>query len=156
MTVQISARVRNAAAVERLLDTLPDWFGVPSANAEYVASAERLPTYLAWEEGVVVGALLLDTHFATTSEITLLLVDPAWHRRGVGRALVAAAEEDLIAEGMALLEVKTLGPSSDHEGYAGTRAFYQALGFLPVEELHGVWPHDPCLILVKPLAIGSP
>lgn len=151
MTVRISSRVRNVAAIERLLAALPDSFGREDANAAYVSAAERLPTYLAWEDATVVGALLLDTHFPTTSEIHLLVVDPERHRQGIGRSLVDAAEAELIDGGTRLLEAKTLGPSVPHEGYAGARAFYQALGFLPVEELTGVWPDDPCLLLVKPL-----
>ena len=52
---------------------------------------------------------------------------------------------------MTLLSVKTLGPSRPDAGYAGTRRFYGALGFQPVEELLDLWPGNPCLIMVKPL-----
>jgi GNAT superfamily N-acetyltransferase len=102
--------------------------------------------------GAVVGVLLTERHFPVTAEIHLLLVEPGSHRRGVGRALLAAAEADLRADGVRLLEVKTLGPSYPSEPYARTRRFYAATGFLPVEELHGLWPGNPCLVLVKPLA----
>jgi len=37
--------------------------------------------------------------------------------------------------------------------YARTRAFYRALGFLPLEERTDIWgPENPCLISVKALA----
>jgi hypothetical protein len=50
------------------------------------------------------------------------------------------------------MSVKTLGPSSPDGGYANTRRFYRACGFLPVEELHGLWGEgNPCLVMVKPL-----
>lgn len=139
-------------AVAGLLAALPEWFGIESANAAYVDAARRLPTYLATDADFgVVGALLVDRHFPTSAEIHLLLVHPARHRRGIGRALLAAAEADLAADGVVLLEVKTLGPSHPDEGYALTRRFYAAVGFLPVEELSGVWPGNPCLVMVKTL-----
>lgn len=148
----VSTGRRDPDAVGRLLAALPDWFGVESANEGYVRAARRLPTYLASDPtGTAVGVLLVERHFPETAEVHLVLVDPAWHRQGVGRALLRAAEADLRAEGVRLLEVKTLGPSDPSEPYARTRRFYAATGFLPVEELHGLWPDDPCLVLVKPL-----
>jgi hypothetical protein len=50
----------------------------------------------------------------------------------------------------------TLGPSHPDPGYAGTRAFYAAMGFRPVEERHDVWPDNPCLVMVKPLIPTRP
>lgn len=153
--VTITRNRQDPDAVARLLAALPGWFGVESANAAYVDAAHRLPTYLATDgddgTSTVVGALLVERRFPTTAEIHLLLVDPARHRQGIGRALVAAVEADLAADGVRLLTVKTLGPSHPDEGYALTRRFYAALGFLPVDELHGVWPGNPCLVMVKTL-----
>jgi hypothetical protein len=34
--------------VERLLRSLPEWFGIESSLVEYVAAARRMPAYLAW------------------------------------------------------------------------------------------------------------
>ncbi len=58
------------------------------------------------------------------------------------------------AEGFSLLHVKTLAPtlSDPDPGYAATRAFYAAVGFLPLEELPQVWgPENPCLLMVMVL-----
>ena len=72
-------------------------------------------------------------------------------RRGVGTAMIEAITEDVLARGVKLLEVKTLGPSKDDPNYARTRHFYEKMGFLPLEETD-LWGADtPCLILVKPL-----
>ncbi|MHB1593592.1 MAG: GNAT family N-acetyltransferase [Streptosporangiaceae bacterium] len=98
-----------------------------------------------------VGAMLVARHFPETAEIHLLAVEPGLHRSGVGRALVGALERDLIADGVRLLEVKTLGPSHPDAGFALTREFYRAMGFLPVEEITGLWPDNPCLVLIKVL-----
>ena len=60
-----------------------------------------------------------------------------------------------MADGVRLLQVKTLGPSDPDEGYRRTRRFYQAVGFEPLEELVGLWPGNPCLIMVKVLGLSA-
>jgi GNAT superfamily N-acetyltransferase len=81
-----------------------------------------------------------------------MAVDPGWHRRGAGRALVAALEADLIADGVRFLQVKTLGPSSPDPGYERTRQFYASAGFQPLEENAELWFGNPCLIMIKVLS----
>jgi len=146
--------------VNRLLKMLPDWFGIESSNAGYVAAAATLPTYLAWPAGEgrrtdrePVGVLLANRHFPAAAEIHLMAVEPQLRRRGVGRALVEALERDLAADEVRLLQVKTLGPSYSDVGYAQTRQFYEGMGFEPLEEITGLWPGNPCLIMVKVLAL---
>ena len=144
--------------VERLLRALPQWFGIESSNAAYVEEARRLPACLAWPataptrpdgDAGAAGVLLLERHFPGAAEIYLMAVAPAEHRRGAGRALVAALETDLAADGVRFLQVKTLGPAHPDAGYAKTRQFYAAVGFEPLEELEGLWPGQPCLIMIK-------
>lgn len=137
-----------------LLDQLPAWFGRPEANAQYVASARTLPGVLArGPDAEPVGILLHRRHFAEAAEIHLMAVAPHWHRRGVGAALVSAVESKVRADGCRALQVKTLGPSHPDSGYALTRSFYRAVGFVPIEETHDLWPGTPCLIMVKPLPL---
>lgn len=142
---------QDPTSVERLLRALPDWFGIEEANRRYVASAGSLPTVLALHDGQVVGTLLWSRHYPESAEVHLMAVDPAYHRTGVGSQLLARAEDELRADGVRYLQVKTLGPSRPDEGYARTRRFYQACGFVPLEEMLDVWPDDPMLILVKRL-----
>ncbi len=73
------------------------------------------------------------------------------HRRGIGRALVEALVADLIADGVELFQVKTLGPSLPDASYGQTRRFYLRMGFRPLEEIPGLWPGNPCLIMVQAL-----
>lgn len=142
----------DPGAVATLLALLPQWFGIPSANAAYRRDAETLPTLVAVDHrDEPIGVLLWKQHFAGAAEIHLMAVHPDHHRQGVGRLLVCELESRLRARGVRLLEVKTLGASRPSPEYAATRAFYCALGFQPVEELHGLWPGNPCLVMVKPL-----
>ena len=166
---RVTSGTTEPATVDRLLRLLPQWFGIESANQDYVRAAGELPAYLAWPDpgsgtatGTATGAgpgelpqpagvLLVRRHFPGAAEIHLMAVDPAQHRRGAGRALVQAAEAGLIADGVEFLQVKTLGPARPDAGYARTRQFYASMGFRPLEEIHGLWPENPCLILVKAL-----
>jgi len=48
--------------------------------------------------------------------------------------------------------VRTLSPRSDDEFYARTRAFYEAVGFVPLLDLPELWDEDnPAMILVRAL-----
>lgn len=148
----VNPRSGLAPACRSLLDALPDWFGIPEANDEYVDFVAIHPTWSGVDEtGEVVG-LLAPLDHAGSVEIYLIAVRPEWRDRGVGRALVAAFEADAVARGFPLAHVKTLGPSHPDANYALTRGFYEALGYVPLEELHDLWPGNPALIMVKPLA----
>ncbi|MGI9007816.1 MAG: GNAT family N-acetyltransferase [Streptosporangiaceae bacterium] len=163
---RVTAGPPAPAAVERLLRSLPQWFGIESSTAEYIRMAAQLPAYLAWPAGPPpagqqafrpgdqpepAGVLLAVRHFPRAAEIYLMAVDPAEHRRGAGRALVTALERDLVVDGVRLLQVKTQGPSLPDAGYERTRKFYRAMEFEPLEEIAGLWPGNPCLIMVKTL-----
>lgn len=151
--VRVRPEPPDPATVHSLLRSLPAWFGIEEAIVDYVAAAARLPTYLARAaDNTPVGVLLVKEHFPTSAEVFLMAVAPTRHRTGVGRALLCAAEEQLVAQGVRVLQVKTLGPSRPDPKYAVTRMFYAACGFQPLEELHGIWGDNPCLVLVKTLA----
>ncbi len=100
----------------------------------------------------MVGFVTLKETSADALELHVMGVLPDWQRRGAGRSLVEHAASYARAEGFSLLHVKTLAPSHPDSGYAATRAFYAAAGFLPLEVIPEVWgPDDPCLLLVRPL-----
>jgi GNAT superfamily N-acetyltransferase len=150
---RVTLRPPAPETVERLLGLLPGWFGIEASNLAYLESARTMPAYLAWPDGEAdappSGVLLAARHFLGAAEVYLLAVDPGRHRSGAGRALVAALEADLIADGVAFLQVKTLGPSDPDAGYQLTRRFYAGVGFQPLEEIHGLWPGSPCLLMIK-------
>jgi GNAT superfamily N-acetyltransferase len=136
-------------ACEAILGTLPGWFGIAESNRAYIEGLRSLPAFAAEINGEVSGFLSLRHHNTVTSEIEVMAVTRKMHRCGAGRALIGSAEDAVRARGGRLLEVKTLGPSEPDEGYAGTRAFYEAMGFLPLQELDLWGPGNPALILVK-------
>jgi GNAT superfamily N-acetyltransferase len=131
-----------------ILGELPGWFGLPESNARYERAVADLPTFAVGDDAF----LSLKLHSPNAAELYLMGVRPELHRRGLGTALLQAAEDYLRERGVDYLQVKTLGPSRPSERYERTRRFYEARGFVPLEELDGVWDeNNPCLILVKHL-----
>src|SRR5713101_1455573 len=47
----VTSGQQDPQTVDRLLRSLPEWFGTESSNIGYVEAAARLPTYLAWPAG---------------------------------------------------------------------------------------------------------
>jgi GNAT superfamily N-acetyltransferase len=144
--VEIEEPSARSRLCEIVLADLPDWFGFEDVNAAYVRDVAQLPTF-----GVGDDALLsLKLHNPRAAEVYVMGVCRARHRQGLGKELVAFAEEYLRERGVEYLQVKTLGPSYADEGYERTRRFYEACGFVPLEEIHGLWETDnPCLLMVK-------
>ena len=135
-----------------ILRSLPDWFGIEAALAHYAIAIDHLPTWLAGEADQVVGFVSLKQHNPYSAEVYVIGVQPSLHRKGIGRALLQQSQEWLSRQIVEYLQVKTLGPSHPDESYARTRAFYAAMGFMPLEEFKQIWDeHNPCLIMVKRL-----
>jgi len=139
-------------SAERILRELPQWFGIESALLKYAHDAEALLNFLAVVEEQMVGFVTMREHNPVSLELNCIALLPSWHRAGLGRRLCAAAEEWWAGRGGRLVQIKTLGAARANEHYARTRAFYYALGYLPVEEFPDLWPGNPCLLLVKPVA----
>jgi ribosomal protein S18 acetylase RimI-like enzyme len=142
--------LNQSSACIPILRLLPDWFGIEEAILDYEREIEHLPTFLAKADGSVLGFLSLKQHTPYSAEILVMAVHPDVQRGGIGRALVDAAEAHARGLGVEYMQVKTLGPSRPNEGYARTRAFYEVMGFRPLEEFKQIWDeNNPCLVMVK-------
>jgi GNAT superfamily N-acetyltransferase len=104
--VTIAAR-RDPTGVERVLRSLPDWFGIEEAIQQYVRDAAD-PAYeslTAWSGDRCVGVALISRHYPEAGELHLIAVDAVHRRAGVGRQLVERAASDLVATGAQLFSV---------------------------------------------------
>ena len=147
IVVEIEEPSARSQLCEAVLRNLPEWFGIESATAAYIRDVAELPTL-----GVDADAIVsLKLHTALAAEVFVMGVRRSRQGQGLGTALMQVAEEYLRARGFEYLQVKALGPSDPDEGYARTRAFYEARGFVALEEIHGLWDHNPCLLMVKRL-----
>lgn len=156
MTDDIVLRVVESGAgpiCRTILESVPEWFGIPEANDDYVAQADRTPTTVASIDGRDVGLLNLVHHSPYAAEVHLMAVVREHHRRGIGRRLLEHAERQLAWAGVEFLQVKTLSPSRKDPNYERTRAFYLAYGFRVLEEFPTLWdPSNPALQLVKTIS----
>jgi len=137
---------------ERVLRSLPRWFGIEESLVEYAQATERFPTFVAKEQGKVVGFITLRRHFDESWEVHCIAVEAELRCKQIGKALHLHAENWLIDQGVRVVQVKTLAPGHPSEAYAETRAFYRRIGYVPLEEFPNLWaPHLPVLQLVKVL-----
>ena len=142
----------HIAACARILEELPDWFGIETARRRYIEELPACEAYVATAGNEVRGFIAVRQHSPFSAEVHVMAVERAAQRRGLGRALVEHVEGKLRSRGVEYLSVKTLGPSRPDRGYAATRAFYEALGFRPLEETTAFWGEEnPCLLMVKRL-----
>ena len=149
--VEIEDAAERSRIAEAVLRDLPEWFGIEESTAAYITDAATLPTFAVEPDA---GFVCLKQHTPRAAELYVMGVRREQQRRGLGRALVAAAESWCRARGVRYLHVKTLGPSRESRAYDATRAFYEAVGFVALEELHGLWGDNPALILVKDVGPG--
>jgi GNAT superfamily N-acetyltransferase len=143
--VEVEVPGERSRLCEHVLRDLPEWFGIEDATVAYIRDVAELPTFAIGDDAF----LSLKLHTPQAAEVYAMGVRRARHRQGLGSALLRAAEAYSRACGIEYLQVKTLGPSDPDAGYAKTRSFYLARGFVPLEEIHGLWEQNPCLLLVK-------
>jgi GNAT superfamily N-acetyltransferase len=124
--LEVEDPAERSRVCEHVLRDLPEWFGIEEATSAYIREVADLSTLAIADDAF----LSLKLHNAKAAEVYVMGVRRARHGQGLGTALLDAAEAHLGARGVEYLQVKTLGPSDPDPGYAGTRAFYEARGFV--------------------------
>lgn len=151
MQVVMIEEDRRRAIAREVLEDLPEWFGIPESKEEYIRESGNMPFLAAMEGEEVLGFMALKETSTFTCEIYVTGVKKRVHRCGAGRAMFAAFEAYAREHGYRLAQVKTVAPGH-YPKYDATVAFYQSVGFLPLEVFPTLWDeNNPCLILVKPL-----
>jgi GNAT superfamily N-acetyltransferase len=135
--VTAPAEVRRLvrADLSALNATMPSWNTTEYARRLGEQDRGRAVQLVAWidEEAIGRGMLVLpgneewspSAYRETCPEIRDLGVAVAWQRRGVGRSLIAALEDEARATGAGRIG---LGVGLD-EDYTGARALYEGLGY---------------------------
>ena len=148
--IRIERRQQAAETCRSILAELPAWFGIEEANEDYARAADEHVSLVAVEGEVDVGVITVVLHAKRSAEVHLLAVTPVRHRQGIGTKLLNAAETHLRGLGIRFLQVKTLAPARPDEGYARTRAFYEARGFVTLEDFADLWGEEnPARQMIK-------
>jgi ribosomal protein S18 acetylase RimI-like enzyme len=146
----VTAKSVRRDICNRILRSLPDWFGIEEAINDYVRNAADLPMFCCFDGHTAAAFLSVKIHYKYSAEVYVMGVLPQYHRRGIGRELLKSAEVFLKKKGVRFLQVKTLSPSRSCREYEITRKFYLAQGFVPLEEFKTLWgAANPCLLMIK-------
>jgi GNAT superfamily N-acetyltransferase len=150
MTYTFNITEHCSARVEPILRALPEWFGIEKATLQYIKDADTMPSMLVKDGEHDIGFLTIRMHFPESADIHCMGILPKYHRKGIGRLLIAALECHLKKEGVKFLQVKTVSDDDPNGVYANTRLFYSGVGFTPLEVFPTLWDEwNPALLLIK-------
>lgn len=145
----------DAAACDAIVQSLPYHFGHEAGRRACAAAVRAQDGLVAIADRRVVAFLTVVRHFDASAEITWMAVHADYRRRGIGNELVTRLSTRLCEEGRRLLLVLTVSPSDPgpepDDGYASTRRFYAANGFLEARDFPGYWAGDTPVVMVRPL-----
>ncbi len=149
-------QVENAKEKEiisrRILEALPDWFGIPEAREEYIRDSVNQQFFVAIEEEKPVGFLCLKETGKDTVELAVMGVLKEFHRHGIGRKLFLSAKDKATKDGFSFIQVKTV-QMGRYDDYDDTNKFYISLGFKEFEVFPTLWDEwNPCQIYVMALS----
>ena len=144
--------MNDSAACDAIVASLPRWFAMEEGIRECAAAVRSQAGLVAEVDGDVTGFLTIARPYPQTPEISWLAVHARERRHGIGRALIVALSDELRTHGDRLVLVKTISDRTDPgPEYVETRAFYFAMGFVPVAELDDPDPENPIQLLAMPL-----
>ncbi len=151
MIREITDTTTKKEIAKKVLEDLPEWFGIPEYTQMYIEQSSLMPFFAAYVEDEPVGFIVLKETSSHTAEIYCMGVMKKYHRQQLGKKLFCAFEEFAKTKGYKLIQVKTV-QYGKYEEYDRTNLFYRAMGFYELEVFPTLWDeHNPCQILVKPI-----
>ena len=145
----------NPTYCEKILRSLPDWFGREDSIKAYIEKSETIPMFVAkMDEDKPVAFLNILIHSEFSAEVYVMGVLADYQNRGIGKLLLKEAEKKLFKLGVEFLQVKTVSEDRECEFYQKTRMFYKSQGFKKLEVFPKLWDEsNPCLLLIKSIKI---
>ncbi|HEY2641767.1 MAG TPA: GNAT family N-acetyltransferase [Streptosporangiaceae bacterium] len=140
-------------ALMRILRGLPEYFtsGVPGQVERDAAVHDG---WVVTDSGEVAGFAVAARRPPGGAEILWIAVDPARRGHGLGTELLDWVLGELAADGVSVVEAKTLDQSAGYQPYEATRAFWEHRGFIQVDmidPLPGWEPGNPAAIYIAAL-----
>jgi GNAT superfamily N-acetyltransferase len=147
--------------VRKILEALPDWFGIEESREQYIRESADQIMIVAEDEDIpakdgepgskAVGFLCLKQTGNATVELAVMGVLAEYHRKGIGRELFKEAKRIAQEKGYSFMQVKTV-EMGHYDDYDATNRFYISLGFQEFEMFPLLWDEaNPCQIYVMSL-----
>ncbi|MBQ2564659.1 MAG: GNAT family N-acetyltransferase [Oscillospiraceae bacterium] len=131
-----------------VLESLPEWFGIPEAREQYIRESADEIVLASVEDDQPNGFLCLKETGKDTVELAVMGVLRECHRKGIGRELFEHAKQIAVEKGYSFLQVKTV-QMGRYEESDNTNRFYLSLGFKEFEVIPTLWDEwNPCQIYV--------
>jgi GNAT superfamily N-acetyltransferase len=143
----------DVPALTAIVRALPDYF-TEDVPAKVEGDSARHGGWVLDDSGTIAGFTVVERKSAAAAEILWMAVDRARRGRGHGTMLVNGVLDALAADGVRVVEAKTLDGSSDYLPYQATRAFWERRGFVridAIDPLPGWPPGNPAAIYVAAL-----
>ncbi len=140
----------DAPAAAAIIRGLPDYF-TDDVPAKAVRDAASHQAWVLTDSGPVAGIAVAARKSPAGAEILWIAVDTARRGRGHGTRLLGHVLDHLAADGIGVVEAKTLDRSSGYRPYERTRAFWERNGFVhidTIDPLPGWPPGNPAAIYV--------
>ena len=148
---QIIDKSAKQRIVRKVLEALPEWFGIPEAREEYIKESAEQMCIVADKEDEIVGFICLKETGKDTVELAVLGILKEYHRQGIGRNLFQHAKQIACQQGYSFMQVKTVQMGKYPE-YDMTNKFYISLGFKEFEIFPTLWDEcNPCQVYVMSL-----
>ena len=108
MIRQIHDPVEKMAIARRILEALPEWFGIPESREQYIADSAPQIMVADIENNAPRGFMCLKQTGDATVELAVMGVLKEHHRSGIGRRLFNVAKAIVHEQGYSFMQVKTV------------------------------------------------
>ncbi|MCL2006986.1 MAG: GNAT family N-acetyltransferase [Treponema sp.] len=150
---EITDSSKKSEYANKILRSLPEWFGIEESLIEYVNTVSQYPFIAAFDNEDCIGFFSGKIHYNRTGDIYVCGIDPNYQGKGIGTLLYRELENYFLKNKCEYVIVKTLSEIAQDENYAMTKKFYIKIGFKELITLTEMWDHNnPCLIMIKKIS----
>ena len=96
---EIDRADEKTAICRHILESLPAWFGIQPSIDEYCETVRSHTFWAVFDDDQIIAFLSLIEHNAHTSEIEVMGILTEYHRLGIGKSLIQAAERRSAEQG---------------------------------------------------------